>query len=44
MINNAFSVDSLPDLTGKLYVVTGGNAGMFVLHCCYPRHGEEFAN
>jgi hypothetical protein len=25
-----FSVDSLPDLSGKTYVVTGGNAGMFV--------------
>ncbi|KAF5854969.1 hypothetical protein ETB97_010474 [Aspergillus alliaceus] len=28
MPNNAFSVDALPDLSGKLYVVTGGNAGI----------------
>ncbi|OKL57681.1 hypothetical protein UA08_07079 [Talaromyces atroroseus] len=28
MPNNAFSVHALPDLSGKLYVVTGGNAGI----------------
>lgn len=34
MPNNAFSVDALPDLSGRVYVVTGGNAGMYVLHGC----------
>lgn len=26
----AFHPDSLPDLTGKVYIVTGGNSGMYV--------------
>jgi hypothetical protein len=26
--NMAFHPDSLPDLTGKVYIVTGGNSGM----------------
>lgn len=24
-----FHPDSLPDLTGKVYIVTGGNSGMY---------------
>jgi hypothetical protein len=26
-----FHPDSLPDLTGKVYIVTGGNSGMYVV-------------
>jgi hypothetical protein len=29
-ITMGFHPDSLPDLTGKVYIVTGGNSGMFV--------------
>jgi len=28
MPSSKFSVDDLPDLKGKIYLVTGGNAGM----------------
>lgn len=31
MPSSKFSVDSLPRLSGKVYVVTGGNAGMYVI-------------
>lgn len=30
MPSSTFSPDSLPDLTGRVYLVTGGNAGMYV--------------
>jgi hypothetical protein len=34
----AFHPDSLPDLTGKVYIVTGGNAGMLVQLVSYIVH------
>lgn len=27
-----FTPDSLPDLSGRVYVVTGGNTGLYVYH------------
>ncbi|KAJ6782301.1 hypothetical protein PWT90_00624 [Aphanocladium album] len=46
MPSTKFSIDSLPSLTGKVYVVTGGNAGMCV---CIPtsssnEHGQRKPN
>lgn len=38
----AFHPDSIPDLKGRVYIVTGGTSGMYVLHS--SRHERTFAD
>jgi hypothetical protein len=35
-----FNVEDIPDLTGKVIIVTGGNAGMFALSVKVNTDGE----